>query len=82
MIGSRLFNIISPILSNETWTHLAVIYSTTNGYRLFINGQLKGLVVTDIVNNNFNVFVTLGNNSPGLNISSSTCLASPIVAGV
>jgi hypothetical protein len=26
-------------LLNNTWTHLAVVYSSSNGFQLFVNGQ-------------------------------------------
>ena len=81
MSSSTLFTILGPVLPTDAWTHLAVVYSPSNGYRLFINGQLIGSVVTTIVNYSFNLYVTLGNNSPGLNVTSSTCVASSIVAG-
>lgn len=34
--------IIGPILSVRTWTHLGYTYSTTNGIRMYISGNLFG----------------------------------------
>ena len=79
--STTLVNIQGTVLTNTTWTHLAVIYSSANGFRLFINGQMIGSAVTGVITTNYFLYVTLGNNSPGLNASSSACLASSIVGG-
>ncbi|CAF0829137.1 unnamed protein product [Rotaria sp. Silwood1] len=34
--------IVGPFLTVRTWTHLGYTYSTTNGLRMYINGQLSG----------------------------------------
>ncbi|CAF2349667.1 unnamed protein product [Rotaria sp. Silwood2] len=35
-------SIVGPILTVRTWTHLGYTYSTTNGLRMYVNGQLFG----------------------------------------
>ena len=34
--------IVGPVLSVGTWTHLGYTYSTTNGLRMYVNGELFG----------------------------------------
>lgn len=79
--SSNITSIQGTTVPLNTWTHVAVIYSYANGLRLFINGQLISSILTGIINNNFNYYITLGNNSPGLVVPSSACLSTPIAAG-
>lgn len=79
--ASSLANLTGRVLPLNTWSHIALIYSQKNGVRLFINGQLLTSILVLPFNTVSNNYITLGNNSPGLVISSSTCLASLIVAG-
>ncbi|CAF1020142.1 unnamed protein product [Rotaria sp. Silwood1] len=78
---TTLINTQGVLLPLNTWTHVAVVYSSTNGFRLFINGQLTDAVSGSITTNQFSLYITLGNNSPRLSTSSSSCVSSPIVAG-
>lgn len=57
-----------PIISTDTWTHVAVLYSPNNGVRIFVNGQLSAVSSTTstLGTQDFTdpQFITLGNNSP------------------
>ncbi|CAF0856008.1 unnamed protein product [Rotaria sordida] len=78
---TTLINTQGVILPLNTWTHIAIVYLNTNGFRLFINGQLIDAVSGSMTTNQFSLYITLGNNSPGLSISSSSCVSSTVVAG-
>lgn len=64
-----------PILSTNTWTHIAVVYSGPNGARLFINGQINTFIsivggqLSTPGNNNIK-YITLANTN-SYNISSA-----------
>ena len=74
-----------PVLSINTWTHLAVVYSSTNSFRLFVNGQVyimtTGTPATWPFNSFSTLYITLGNNSPigsfALNCPASSTLVVP-----
>ena len=56
-----------PVLSNNIWTHVAVVYSSTNGMRLYINGALTTFsrpYATIPLFVFFIVFITLDNTNP------------------
>ena len=76
------------ILSRDTWTHVAIIYSQEDGLRLFINAQLSitsslASVPYNLIRWDFPLFVTLGNNSPLGSAATVGCSsgAVPFVAG-
>ena len=79
--ATSLANLTGRVLPLNTWSHIALIYSLKNGVRLYLNGQLFTAIVALPFNTISNNYITLGNNSPGLVIPSSTCLSSLIVAG-
>ena len=81
MATSVLLNSVQgPTLPVDTWTHLAVVYSPTNGFRLFINNQMVAATTSGILVNQNNIVITLGHNGPGFIIPAGVCLASTIVA--
>ncbi|CAF1538704.1 unnamed protein product, partial [Adineta steineri] len=55
---------LGPVISVNTWTHVAVVYSTTNGIRLFINGQFStsSLNTGSLIYDSYTPqYITLGN---------------------
>ena len=81
MASATVLNSVQgTVLPVDTWTHVAVVYSSTNGLRLFINGQVIAAVASSIIPNQNNNFITLGNNGPGFTIPSGVCLASTVAA--
>ena len=80
--GSNLANLTGRILPLNTWSHVAVIYSLKNGFRLYINGQLSTWIMVSTIISNVNNYITLGNTSPGLSLANSVCsLSSLIIPG-
>jgi hypothetical protein len=66
-----------PIIPANTWTHVAVLFGSANGIRLFVNGQLSASSQTT-GNVNYQSFdnpqyVTLGTNNPWGITGTSTC---------
>jgi hypothetical protein len=58
---------IGPVMPTNVWTHIAVVFGTTNGLRIYINGLLSSTSLGVLQNQNgvnFPQYVTLGNNSP------------------
>jgi hypothetical protein len=56
-----------PIIPANTWTHVAVVFGGTNGLRIYINGQLNTVSITNSegINGVTNPqYITLGNNTP------------------
>ena len=60
-----------PVIPENTWTHVAVVYQTANGIRLYINGQFSasssntgGLSFYELGSAPSPWYMTLGNNSP------------------
>ena len=56
-----------PILPTNTWTHLALTHSPSNGMRLFINGEwaMASRNNVAVILYTYNIlFLTLGNNNP------------------
>jgi hypothetical protein len=75
--AGSVFGVQGPVIPANTWTHIAAVYSVTNGARLFINGQFSisstntaGLGLQDTYNV---LYITLGNNSPGGSMPTSSC---------
>ena len=62
--------IAGPVLMSNTWTHLALVYSRTNGMRLFVNGTLENAFPAEINSLLFwystwqRLYITLGNSKP------------------
>lgn len=76
-----IYSIESIVLPLNTWTHLAIVYTITNGFRFFINGELFAGIKMTLDNNSVNRYITLGNNSPGLFTPASACSVASIAAG-
>jgi hypothetical protein len=76
------------VVPKNTWTHVAVIYSQTNGVRLFINAQLS--ITSSLSSVPYNLtrwdtplYITLGNNNP-LNLAAGVICSTgaiPIISG-
>jgi hypothetical protein len=77
-----------PIIPANTWTHIAVVYQTSNGLRLYINGQFSS---SSLNIGGFNVYeqgpapapwyMTLGNISPAGSLTPVNCPSgSPAIA--
>ena len=78
---------LGPLITVNTWTHVAVIYGQRNGVRLYVNGQL---VVASSSTGSINLrdfasqtFITLGNISPSGPSASTACYngSIPIASG-
>lgn len=66
--GSVVYSVKGPVLSANTWTHVAMVVGTSNSLRLFINGQL---MASYPITSSIGVYtyggpqyITLGNTSP------------------
>lgn len=79
--ASTVASVTGPILPLDTWTHITLLYSISNGFRLLIDGQFINSVSASITNNNVNFYITLGSNNPGMTPVSPVCSVSSIVAG-
>jgi hypothetical protein len=66
-----------PIIPANTWTHVAVVYGSQNGVRLFVNGVLSASSQTSgsviIANFDSPQYVTLGTNNPWALSTASAC---------
>ena len=78
-----------PAVPINTWTHIAVVLSKTNGIRLFIDGQFSTSVTPATTLPTYEpstsaIYMTLGNVGTLGSSGSTGCLsgASPIVSGV
>ncbi|CAF4107369.1 unnamed protein product [Rotaria sp. Silwood2] len=76
-------NAEGPVISANTWTHIAVVYGFTNGVRLFINGQFStSSPSSGSINlyNSINVpwYIILGNKSPLGSSASISCSSGSI----
>ncbi|CAF1139895.1 unnamed protein product [Rotaria sordida] len=71
-----------PIIPANTWTHIAVVYGSTNGVRLFINGQFStassNIGSLSLYNTNVPMYITLGNLSPSGSSTPVNCLSGSI----
>ncbi|CAF1165985.1 unnamed protein product [Rotaria sordida] len=71
-----------PVIPAYTWTHIAVVYSSTNGVRLFINGQFSTsssyAASLYLYNSNVPLYITLGNQSPLGSSAPLSCLSGSI----
>ena len=76
-----------PLIAANTWTHVTVVFGTSNGVRIYVNGQFGASSQTVSSISTVNVgspqFVTLGNNSPQGLPGSVSCTNGtiPIVPG-
>lgn len=75
-----------PVVPVNTWTHIAIVYSSVYGVRFHINGQLTAVspnVGMAIISYTEPQYITLGNNSPLGPSGSIICLngSIPIVPG-
>ncbi|CAF2966962.1 unnamed protein product [Rotaria sp. Silwood2] len=75
-------NVEGPVISANTWTHIAVVYGSTNGVRLFINGQFStsspNAGSLNLADPNNPWYITLGNKSPLGSSASVNCLSGSI----
>ena len=85
--SGTIIDLLGPVIPDNTWTHIAVVYGSSNGFRLFIDGELSLTTLSTgtlhIYSYNDPQYVTIGNNNPyGLSgaLSCSTGTSS-IVAG-
>ena len=72
-----------PIISANTWTHIAVVYQWDKGIRLYLNGQLggsssntAGFTLYDINAAPLPWYMTFGNTSPLGSPAATNCLSS------
>lgn len=76
--------LLGPVIPTNTWTHVVMIYSSTNGMRLYINGELSvaSQNITSIitVGQNTPQYLTIGNNSPQGNSGSVLCRSGHVAA--
>ena len=76
-----------PVIPANAWTHVAVLYGSINGLRLFVNGQLAASSLNTGTQNfpNFDnqQYVTLGTNNPWALTTTTTCQNGtiPILSG-
>ncbi|CAF1102680.1 unnamed protein product [Rotaria sordida] len=72
-----------PVIPANTWTHIAVVYSSANGVRLFINGQFSTAssysASLSLYNSNVPLYITLGNLSPSGSSTPVNCLSGSIL---
>jgi hypothetical protein len=72
-----------PVLVVNTWAHLAVVYSFSNSFQLFVNGQEYVTATVSPVWSNTAVnplYVTLGNTSPSGSSAAVNCPSSSLLA--
>ncbi|CAF2924110.1 unnamed protein product [Rotaria sp. Silwood2] len=80
-------SIKGPVLSVNKWTHVVVVFETSNGLQLYINGQLNAISasISSLTMYTYTVpqYITLGNNSPLGPFVSMSCRNGliPIVSG-
>ncbi|CAF0887660.1 unnamed protein product [Didymodactylos carnosus] len=57
-------SVIGPFISLNTWTHIAITFSTTNGLTLYVNGTSQGSTgsISSYSNSGGLMYVTLGYN--------------------
>lgn len=76
--------VIGPVLTLNTWTHVVDTYSVANGHRLYVNGTFIGSTgsMNYLASGQVNI-LTLGNPLQGVLVSAGgTCNAQSIVPGV
>lgn len=64
---TNVTDLLGPILPNNTWTHIAVVYGYTSGMRLYVNGALAVMsrpYVSIPVYTYAPLFLTLANTNP------------------
>jgi hypothetical protein len=63
--SSSVNSTLGSVIPVNTWTHLAVVYGSTNGVQLFINGQLNSASsntgTLNLLDTNTASYITLGN---------------------
>lgn len=73
----NMMAIQGPLISINVWTHIAVVYGTAYGIRLYINGQLAvttlNINTVSVANPMSPMFITLGNIGPMGPLASITC---------
>jgi len=75
-----------PIIPANTWTHIAMVFSSTYGIRIYTNGELTAVSIA-ISMNTWTFYepqyITLGNNSPLGPSGGVSCKVGsiPVVAG-
>lgn len=88
--GPSVNSISGPIIPANTWTHVAVVYQSNNGVRLYINGQYSSASLNTAAITVYEMggapapwFMTLGNISPMGSSAAVNCLTGsvPIAAG-
>jgi len=67
--STNVVNIQGDVIPANTWTHVAYLFSNSNGARLYINGQLSAASPTTSItmydgSSVTPAFITLGNNTP------------------
>jgi hypothetical protein len=66
-----------PIIPANTWTHVAVLFGSVNGIRLFVNGQLSAssptIGIVSYLSFDNPEYVTLGTNNPSGTTGTNTC---------
>ena len=75
-----LASIESVVLPLNTWTHVAIVYTTPTVLRLYINGQFIAVTTVSLTLSPTNYYITLGNYSPGLS-GPPPCSTLSVVAG-
>lgn len=72
-------NVLGPLLSSNTWTHLCQTYSSSSGVRLYVNGSLfNASIPCDYPSRNSLPIVTLGSS---LQSGNGTCTGGSIQIG-
>lgn len=65
---SNVTGLLGPVIPSNTWTHVALAYSQTNGLRAYIDGQLSVSTMNTgtltWLNDNDPLYIILGNISP------------------
>ncbi|CAF1552412.1 unnamed protein product [Adineta steineri] len=73
---------LGPVISINTWTHIAVVYNSNNGIRLFINGEFSTSSSNtgsfNIYDSNSPQYITLGNVGSLGPASWVTCISGSI----
>jgi len=71
--NSSSVTLVGPVITVNVWTHIAITYSTSNGTRLWINGNQYGSSsgAFNYVTPNVPVVVTIGSSLDGQNSCSS-----------
>ena len=76
--GTNIVNATQgPVIPANAWTHVAVMFGSSNGLRLFVNGQLSASSLntggTSYTSFDNQQYVTLGTNNPWALTTTTTC---------